>query len=209
MNLLWEYDVSLKNTEYDYIIGIDEVGRGAIASFIVGCAVILHPEAAFLKINDSKKLSASSRENLYNQIINHCMFYHFEMLSANYIDTYGIQIANKNVLKRSMDAISHKVNGKILTLADGNPLWSEKDLIWETHADSKSLSVAAASILAKVFRDRILIDLGDEYPEYFFQQHKGYGTSIHKDAIRKYGLIQDIHRNSFTKDLQNYGKNKY
>ena len=201
---MWQHDLNLKGDDYDYLIGCDEAGRGALASCIVGAAVILSSEAVNIKINDSKKLSPKSREKLYDQIIDNCVAYHIEMLDANYIDTYGIQLANKNVLYRSgSNVISKFGNKNVLTIVDGNSLWEDENLLWINQADGKSLSVAAASILAKVFRDRIMIGLSDQYPEYLFGQHKGYGTKIHKDLIRQYGKIENIHRNSFTRDLPN------
>jgi len=208
---MWDYDMSLKGDEYDYIMGVDEVARGAISGPICAASVILKQEAINIKINDSKKLSESSREKLYDQIISNCIVYDIQLLSANYIDTYGIQLANKNVLMRARENIISKMpqDVSILTIMDGNPLFHDDDLLWVQHADGKSLSVAAASILAKVFRDRLMIDLSDDYPEYLFHQHKGYGTKIHKNAIRKYGKIEDIHRKSFTKDLPDNGQTRF
>lgn len=205
-NPLWEYDMSLKGEEYDYVLGCDESGRGALAGPIVACSIILKPEASILKINDSKKLSEKSREKLYDQIINNCIFYDIQLLDSVYIDTFGIQIANRNVLLISRENVISKFEKDIpiLTIADGNSLWVDEDLLWVQHADSKSLSVAAASILAKVFRDRLMIDLGEQYPEYFFHQHKGYGTFLHKSLIKENGKIDNIHRLSFTKDIPNY-----
>lgn len=204
-NPLADYDLSLKCEEYDYICGVDESGRGALAGPIVACAIILKQEASTLKINDSKKISEKSREKLYDQIIQNCVAYDIQMLDANYVDINGIQLANRNVLSTSRENVLSKIpeNMSVLTIADGNSLWVDDDLIWVQQADSKSLSVAAASILAKVFRDRLMIDLSEQYPEYLFHQHKGYGTFIHKAAIRENGKIENIHRLTFTKDIPN------
>ena len=202
---MFNYDMSTKGA-HDYVMGTDESGRGSLAGPVVGAAVILSPEASQLPINDSKKLSAKSREELYEQIIQNSVAYHIEMLDANYIDSHGIQKANTNVLAISRMKVIEKLskNSKIITIADGNPLWHEEDLIWVQHADSLSLSVAAASILAKVFRDRIMIDLDAQYEYiYRFSQHKGYGTKIHKNIIRQYGKIRDVHRITFTTDIPN------
>lgn len=204
-NPLWDYDLSLQGEEYDYVCGIDEAGRGSIAGSIVAAAIILKPEASTLKINDSKKLSEKSREKLYDQIINNCIAYDIQLLDAQYIDAYGIQPANRNVLSMARENAISKLPdySSVLTIADGNSLWVDDDLMWVQQADSKSLSVAAASILAKVFRDRLMIDLSEQYPEYLFHQHKGYGTFVHKAAIRENGKIKNIHRLTFTKDIPN------
>ena len=200
--LMWEYDMSLKGDEYNYILGADEVARGSISGPICSAAVILKPEASNFKINDSKQLSQKSREQLDDEIIENCISYSIDILNANYIDEHGIQQANRVVLQRSIESVLIKnTDKKILTIVDGNSLWNEKDLQWVPHGDGLSLSIAAASILAKVFRDRIMNNLSDEYPDFSFSQHKGYGTKMHKDAIRKYGKIKNIHRRTFTKDL--------
>jgi len=203
MNPLWEYDMSLKGDKYDYICGIDEVGRGSLAGSICASAVILTAEAQNFNIKDSKKLSQKTREDLFDKIINNCIYYNIQSLSANYIDEYGIQKANREVLRRSRENIILKFpkNVKILTIADGNPLWIDNDLLWVQKADNKSLSSAAASILSKVYRDKIMIYLGDQYPDYMFHQHKGYGTSIHQEAIKKYGKINRIHRETFLRKM--------
>ena len=199
---LFNFDNEIKNNYYEYICGADESGRGSISGPICGSAVILKPEASNFKINDSKQLSQKSRDQLYDEIIENCISYSIDILNANYIDEHGIQQANRVVLQRSIESVLIKnTDKKILTIVDGNSLWNEKDLQWVPHGDGLSLSIAAASILAKVFRDRIMNNLSDEYPDFSFSQHKGYGTKMHKDAIRKYGKIKNIHRRTFTKDL--------
>jgi ribonuclease HII len=198
---LFNFDEELKNN-YEYICGADESGRGAIGGPITGAAVILKPSAVDIKINDSKQLSQKSREQLYDEIIENSISYSIDILNANYVDEHGIQQANRVVLQRAIESVLMKnTDKKILTIIDGNSLWNEKDLKWFPHGDGLSLSIAAASILAKVFRDRIMNNLSDEYPEFSFSQHKGYGTKIHKDLILKYGKIKNIHRRTFTKDL--------
>jgi ribonuclease HII len=205
MNPLYEFDLSLLN-DYDYVCGIDEAGRGPLAGSIVASAVVLKPEAANLNIKDSKKLSEKSREALYDQIINNSVAYSIQLLDADAVDTKGIQYCNRQVMQNSQKEVQDLLTyNNILFIADGNPLWKAPNVKWIQQGDNKSLSIAAASILAKVYRDRLLIALDKVYPAYKFSQHKGYGTKIHYEAIKENGIIEGLHRKTFLKDIL-YGK---
>jgi ribonuclease HII len=201
MNPLHEFDLSLLS-DYDYVCGTDEVGRGCILGSICSASVILKPTAAELNIKDSKKLSEKAREALYDQIINNSVAYSIQLLDADAVDTKGIQYCNRQVMQNSQKEVQDLLTyNNILFIADGNPLWTAPNVTWIQQGDNKSLSIAAASILAKVYRDRLLIALDKIYPAYKFAQHKGYGTKIHYEAIKENGIIEGWHRKTFLKDI--------
>jgi ribonuclease HII len=178
------------------VAGIDEAGRGAWAGPVVAAAVILNlPEAASLReVNDSKRLSPRQRDRLYQIIIDQCIAYGIGQGSAAEIDALGILPATRLAMQRAVAALSPQPDALIIDAVQLPQIDKPQSVF--NFADSISLSVAAASILAKVTRDRLLIDLDTHYPAYQFARHKGYGTRIHRAALQSIGPCA-IHRRSF------------
>jgi len=186
----------LRTAGHRLIAGIDEVGRGAWAGPVVAAAVILDPaEVAHLDgVNDSKQLSARQRDRLYQIILDHCAAYGIGHGSVAEIDAIGILPATRLAMTRAVEALIPQPDALIID-AVRLPQVSKPQAVFN-FADSISLSVAAASILAKVTRDRLMIELDAQYPAYRFARHKGYGTQIHQAALQSVGPCQ-IHRTSF------------
>ncbi|MCR5797887.1 MAG: ribonuclease HII [Eubacterium sp.] len=180
--------------EYPIICGIDEAGRGPLAGPVVAGAVVLPEDAKILYLNDSKKLSASRREELYEEIVEKAIAVGVGIVSPKRIDEI-------NILQATYEAMRFAISD-LDTVP--NILLNDAVVIPDVHikqvgivkGDARSVSIAAASIIAKVTRDRIMDDYADEYPEYGFESHKGYGTAAHVAAIKKYGPL-DIHRRTF------------
>jgi ribonuclease HII len=186
----------LTHAGHALVAGIDEAGRGAWAGPVVAAAVILDPaEVSPLDgVNDSKQLSARQRDRLYQIVIDHCIAYGLGQGSVDEIDTIGIVPATRLAMTRAVAALSPQPDALIID-AVRLPQVNKPQAVFN-FADSISLSVAAASILAKVTRDRLLIDLDGQYPAYQFARHKGYGTQIHRAALQSIGPCA-IHRTSF------------
>lgn len=187
-----------RNEGYTYIAGVDEAGRGPLAGPVCAAAVIL-PEDVFIEgINDSKKLTEKRREELFDIIREKAIAYNICMIDEKRIDEI-------NILNATYEAMNGAVNGLDVTpdyvLIDGNRIGG-MTLPHQTvvKGDAKSVSIAAASILAKVSRDRLITKMAQQYPEYGFDKHKGYGTAAHNEAILKYGPCP-IHRRTFLKKL--------
>ncbi|MFV0367905.1 MAG: ribonuclease HII [Hyphomicrobiaceae bacterium] len=176
------------------IVGIDEAGRGPWAGPVVAAAVILDPDNIPLGINDSKALDADDREALYSRITANATAYAIAIADPERIDRDNILNATLWAMKEAASKLNPKPR---LALVDGNKL---PRLTCPARAivkgDAKCLSIAAASILAKVTRDRIMIEMGREFPAYGFERHKGYGTPEHKQAIQRLGVTPH-HRRSF------------
>lgn len=198
----------IRDIGYKYILGVDEVGRGSFAGPLVAAGVIL-PDRFPLntEINDSKLLSPVKRAKLNNYILRSAIFYTIKTVPVEYINKYGIGKANHFAFKKVYLAIKQQMRSnyiltdKLYLLVDGFKIKENgKDYIKKQkaliHGDSISLSVACASIIAKVYRDNLMSHISDKYPEYRFELNKGYGTKAHIEALRKYG-ITDIHRTSF------------
>ncbi len=195
---LLERENELKASGYNFIAGIDEAGRGPLAGRVYAAAVIL-PDDVFLEgLDDSKKLSEKKREMLFDQILEKALSYSIAYATEEEIDQINILNATHLAMNRAADGLKIKPDYCII---DGNSI-KNMSFPHETmvKGDAKSASIAAASILAKVSRDRYIIELSKEYPEYGFEKHKGYGTKLHTDAILKYGPLP-IHRRSFLKKL--------
>ncbi len=174
--------------------GIDEAGRGPLAGSLTIAGVILHTSIAGL--NDSKKLSEKKREALFETII-HNSTYHIARFDAQQIDELGLSACLATGLREIMEVI-----GEAHYLYDGNSTFGVNGLTTLVKADATVAEVSAASILAKVTRDREMVKLASLYPEYGFEGHKGYGTAAHVKAIKKYGYCE-LHRKSFKlKSLQ-------
>ncbi len=189
-------EFELHHSGHRLIAGIDEAGRGAWAGPVVAAAVILDPaEAAALDgVNDSKQLSPRQRDKLYQVISDHCIAYGIGQGSVAEIDSIGILPATRLAMMRAVAALSPQPDALIID-AVRLPQVNKPQAVFN-FADSISLSVAAASIMAKVTRDRWLIELDTQYPAYGFARHKGYGTRIHQAALQSIGPCA-IHRRSF------------
>lgn len=197
---MYDFDKSFGN--YRYIAGVDEVGRGPLAGPIVACSVILDlnvlDEELILHINDSKKIKEAKREELSEIIKEKALSYCIAVSSNEEIDEKGIAFSNNKVFLESCNSLSIKPD---LVLSDGylvkNIQIENKSVI---KGDTKSASIAAASILAKVYRDNIMKKYAEKYPHYDFENNVGYGTSKHIEALKTYGKC-NIHRNSFLTKL--------
>lgn len=183
---------------YRYIAGVDEAGRGPLAGPVVAATVILKPDDPIYYVNDSKKLSASMRKQLYEEIVERAAFYGIGMIGEQRIDEINILQATYEAMREAISQLKVVPN---LLLNDAVIIPKlDVEQVKIIKGDSKSLSIAAASILAKVTRDRIMEAYDELYPMYGFASHKGYGSEEHIRAIRKYGPCP-IHRNSFIKNF--------
>ena len=196
----------LENELYDgglsgYICGVDEAGRGPLAGPVCAAAVILPRGIEIAGLNDSKKLSAKKRDALFDEIIDKAISYGIAYASEQEIDEINILNATFLAMNRAISQLDPKPK---VALVDGNTVkgieFAAKNVIG---GDGKSASIAAASILAKVSRDRLMLEMAEKYPEYAFEKHKGYGTKAHYAALTELGACP-IHRMSFLKKF--YGK---
>lgn len=185
-----KYENEARGAGYSRILGVDEAGRGPMAGPLVVGGVIFPEDFYDERINDSKKLTEKKREALYDLIIENALAYRIEVLSVEEVDTLNVYEASRTGMKRIVESLEPD-----FTLSDAMPLGDIPHLSI-IKGDAKSLSIGAASILAKVTRDRIMKEYGKQYPEYGFEKHKGYVTKAHKEALEKYGVIP-IHRKSF------------
>ena len=191
----YSYETAAINSGFSLVCGVDEAGRGPLAGPVFAAAVILPKECPEIDgLNDSKKLSEKKREALFDIIIEKAVAYKIASASVDEIEEYNILNATFLAMKRAVEGLPVAADYAII---DGNRL-PELNIACSPliKGDAKSLSVAAASILAKVARDRYITELDDKYPEYNFKKHKGYGTKEHLEAIQKYGPCP-IHRLSF------------
>lgn len=182
--------------ESGIVCGIDEAGRGPLAGDVYAAAVVFDDDVFIEGLNDSKKLSEKKREELYDEIVAKAKAYCVAAASVDEIDSYNILQATFLAMKRSYEGLNMNID---LALVDGNrvpPL--ECNVKTVVKGDSVSASIAAASILAKVSRDRYMKEIAEKYPQYQFEKHKGYGTKLHYEMLDKYG-ISDVHRLSFLK----------
>lgn len=182
---------------YTLIGGVDEAGRGPLAGPVVAACVILPKGLLINKLNDSKKISESVRNELYETIKNEAISYGIGIVEHHIIDEINIYEATKRAMELAIGCMKQTPDFLIL---DAMVLNNGIHYTSVPKADEKSVSVAAASILAKVTRDRIMQKMDRVYPEYGFAQHKGYGTKAHIKAIKEKGLCP-IHRRSFTKNI--------
>jgi ribonuclease HII len=188
------FDIKYLSANVKYIAGTDEAGRGPLAGPVVAAAVILPTDYYDGRIDDSKKLSASLREELFGVIRKNALAYAYTIISQNKIDQINILKASLLAMKRSVEKL--KLQPQII-LVDGNKSFSyEAQVIPIIKGDSKSLSIASASIIAKVVRDKIMLKLAKEYPYYGWETNKGYPTKEHIEAVLKYGACK-IHRKTF------------
>lgn len=192
------YENEKYNEGYKIICGVDEAGRGPLAGPVYAAAVVLEKGQTIEGVNDSKKLSEKKRELLFDKIINECKDYSIGTASEKEIDELNILQATFLAMKRAVDGLSVKPD---CALVDGNQIPNlDCDVTTVVKGDAKSESIATASILAKVSRDRYMLEMAEKYPQYGFEKHKGYGTKLHYEMIEKYGIC-DIHRKTFLKKV--------
>lgn len=184
---------------YTYVCGVDEAGRGPLCGPVVAAAVILPPGLYIEELNDSKKISEKKREYLFDIICDSAIAFSIEQGSVEEINATDILSTTMNTMKRAITNLSIKAD---IALVDGNiarnfPI-PAKTVI---HGDAISPSIAAASILAKVTRDRLCLEMDKQFPQYNIAKHKGYGTKEHKELLFKYGAEPSIYRTKFIRFL--------
>ena len=199
--LLKEKENELRKKGFQYICGIDEAGRGPLAGPVVVASVIMPADSMIEGVNDSKKVSEKKREKIYEQILEEAISYGVAIIGQDEIDEINILNATKKGLTISLQELTKKPDLILVDALNGiDTMGIPYDSVIK--GDAKCYSIAAASIIAKVTRDRIMREWDKIYPEYGFEKHKGYGTAAHIAAIREYGLCP-IHRRSFTKNFVN------
>lgn len=198
MNWL-EYENAALAEGYEVVCGIDEAGRGPLAGPVCAACVVLPRGAVIEGVNDSKKLTEKKRDALYDVIKENALDYGIAFASEKEIDEINILQATFLAMRRAVEQL--QTVQPDIALIDGNKTpglaIAERSVI---KGDAKSANIAAASILAKVTRDRYMLEMAQKYPEYCFEKHKGYGTKLHYEMIEKYGIC-DIHRKSFLKKI--------
>ena len=199
---LWQYEQQARERGYEMICGCDEAGAGPLAGPVYAAAVILPFGLEIPGLTDSKKLTEKKREALFPVIQEKAVAWAVARVEAEEIDATDILSARMKAMQLAIDALSVKAE---YALIDGNRDKGKSFAIHTPHeclvkGDSLSASIAAASILAKVSRDRWMVEAAKEYPEYRFEQHKGYGTKLHYEMLREHGP-SPIHRRTFLKNL--------
>jgi ribonuclease HII len=190
------YEEEAYSSGTTYVAGIDEAGRGPLAGPVVASCVILDPTKPIYRINDSKKLSEKAREEIYSEIMEKAIAVGIGIVDEKEIDDINILNATKKAMVIAVNDLKVSPQLLLVDAVELDEISIEQKTL--TKGDSLSVSIAAASIIAKVTRDRILIEMDKKYPVYGFKKHKGYGTKEHIDAIKKFGICP-IHRLSFTK----------
>ncbi len=194
----FSYETEAHQNGFKVVCGVDEAGRGPLAGPVFAAAVILPEGYSHPVLNDSKKLSEKKRDLVFDDIIRDAVSYSIGIATEKEIDEINILNATFLAMKRAVDGLSIKPD---LAYIDGNqyPRTGVKE-VTIIKGDSKCMSVAAASIIAKVSRDRFMLKIAEEYPEYQFEKHKGYGTKLHYEMIEQYG-VSPVHRRSFLKKI--------
>lgn len=190
---LLEYEKELYKKGITLIAGVDEVGRGPLCGPVVAAACILPINYELEGLNDSKKVSEKKREKLYDILINDAICYGIGIISPERIDEINILEASKEAMKEAINNLKQKPEH---VLIDAVKLDIDIDSTPIIKGDAKSASIAAASIIAKVTRDNMMIELDKEYPEYGYKSHKGYPTKKHIEAVKQYGVL-DFYRKTF------------
>lgn len=199
---LWQYEQAALNEGHTLICGCDEAGAGPLAGPVYAAAVILPFGAEIPGLNDSKKLTEKKREALFPVVKELASAWAVAWVDAGEIDATDILSARMKAMQLAIDALPVQPD---FALIDGNRDHGKTAAIVTPHqcivkGDSLSASIAAASILAKVSRDHHMLEMAEQYPEYKFEKHKGYGTKVHYEALRQYGP-SPIHRRTFLKNL--------
>lgn len=194
----YSFEIAAMNKGFKAVCGVDEAGRGPLAGPVYAAAVILPVETEIAGLNDSKKLSEKKREELFDIINDVAISVSVGTASEKEIDEINILNATFLAMKRAVEGLEISPDYAII---DGNRA-PNLEIPTETvvKGDGKVMSVAAASIIAKVSRDRFMLKMAEQYPEYQFEKHKGYGTRLHYEMIEKYG-VSPIHRKSFLKKV--------
>jgi len=196
---LWEIERKLTAEGYKTICGVDEAGRGPLAGAVFAAAVILPFQAHIPQLDDSKKLTEAKRENLYDEITNIALSFSISSADVSEIDDLNILNATFLAMNRAIESLAILPD---MALIDGNQNRGIKTPSrFIIGGDGKSASIAAASILAKVSRDRYMVDMSKKYPQYALEKHKGYGTKLHYERLRTFGP-SEIHRKTFIKKLK-------
>ena len=195
----FQYEKEAMTNGYKLVCGVDEAGRGPLAGPVCAAAVILPEDVEIDGLNDSKKLTEKKREALFDVIKEKALAYSIAYATVEEIEEFNILEATFIAMNRAIDSLNKKAD---FALIDGNREPKGIKIPCQTiiKGDAKSQSIAAASVLAKVSRDRLLLEYDKEYPEYNFKKHKGYGTKEHTDLILKHGICP-IHRKSFLKNI--------
>ncbi len=195
-----EFEKEAAAKGYKAVCGVDEAGRGPLAGPVCAAAVILPENTIIEGVNDSKKLSEKKREALFDVIKEQALSYSIAFASVEEIEEMNILNATMLAMKRAVEGLDVKAD---YAMIDGNRLPNlDIDSEFIIKGDAKSMSIACASILAKVSRDRLLYKYAGEFPEYSFDKHKGYGTKVHVEALKKYGPCK-YHRLSFLTKILN------
>ncbi len=195
-----EFEKEAAAKGYKAVCGVDEAGRGPLAGPVCAAAVILPENTSIEGVNDSKKLSEKKREALFDVIKEQALSYSIAFASVEEIEEMNILNATMLAMKRAVEGLDVKAD---YAMIDGNRLPNlDIDSEFIIKGDAKSMSIACASILAKVSRDRLLYKYAEEFPEYSFDKHKGYGTKVHIEALKKYGPCK-YHRLSFLTKILN------
>ena len=186
---LYKYEKELYAKGIKYIGGVDEVGRGPLIGPVVTACVVLPLDFKLEGLTDSKKLSEKKRDIFYKYIMEHAIACEVGIIGPDIIDEVNIYEATKLAMKQAIDKVSNKIKLEHV-LIDAMPLEIDIPSTSIIKGDAKSISIAAASVIAKVTRDKMMYDLDIKYPQYGFKNHKGYPTKKHIEAINKYGLIE-------------------
>lgn len=192
-----EYERKHLNNGLKLIAGVDEVGRGPLAGPVVCCAVIMPLDDLIEGVTDSKKLTEKKREKLFDVIKNKAVAYSIYEVSEREIDEINILNAVKLCMTKAVETLKVKPD---ITLVDGVDTHLPINAEYIVKGDMKSYTIGCASILAKVYRDRLMVEYAKEYPEYGFEKHKGYGTKTHIDTIKEIGPCK-LHRKTFIKNF--------
>ncbi|MBE6144019.1 MAG: ribonuclease HII [Firmicutes bacterium] len=185
---LYEYENNLYAQNINYIGGVDEVGRGPLIGPVVASCVVLPKDFILEGLTDSKKLSEKKRDKFYSYIIENALAYGIGIIGPEIIDQVNIYQASKLAMLEAIKQVKEKLPLEHV-LIDAMPLDLDIPSTSIIKGDSKSISIAAASVVAKVVRDKMMYDLDLKYPEYGFAKHKGYPTKLHLEKIKEYGLI--------------------
>ncbi|MBL1215087.1 MAG: ribonuclease HII [Ignavibacteriae bacterium] len=192
------FDNSFLSNKIKLICGVDEAGRGPLAGPVVAASVLFDSDTDIPRINDSKKLSSKLREELFIEITQKALAYRVSIVDERDIDKINILQATLKAMKQSVEELTIKPD---LILIDGNKsFYSKTPVKTIVKGDSKSHAIAAASILAKVSRDKLMINAAEKYPLYFWEKNKGYGTKQHIEAIKKIGPCT-MHRKTFLSNI--------
>ncbi len=190
-----DFEGQARDQGYQCIAGVDEAGRGPLAGPVTAAAIVLPPDCDLTGLDDSKKLSENKREFFFEKLTRVTGLWFVAVVSADCIDEINILQATRLAMKQAVENLKNLPD---LVLIDGNQkIEIEQDQKTLVKGDQRCLSIAAASVLAKVYRDMLMVDCHHEdYPQYGFDQHKGYGTKLHRDRIREHGPCP-IHRKTF------------